>query len=437
MSEKQENKNKTNNDKLLIGVIVGAVLGFLIYWSLDIVTIYSETIFIILIVVAILIAILLLLITWFRNRIIKRFFGKNVEFNSILNDTQEALKLLSENATQSLPIEDDKKHKIRMFAPKLINYILWSNFRNWGLRIFTAFVIGLAGIVSTMLVLNQNKLFENQNKLIETQNIRFEQQTHLVEADRRSAQVFIMGDVLSDVNKELNDEKNVQRVLSSPLVGRIVSLTNAMKPYRYLDGDSLVKKPLSIERGQLLISLIESSIDTFQMQLEILRKSDFSYSELKNSDFCETNLYGINLKNADMSNVNACLADFTNAKLKSILFTNGDMTHSNFSGADLTGANLKNSSLRFVTFNTAILDSVNFGGSDLRYAKFSRYTDLSKIKSLDSVIVHRKDWLIYLKDSLKLKGGKELIKKYKMDSIIDPLSSSANPVYSPMLIKKN
>ena len=110
---------------------------------------------------------------------------------------------------------------------ELLVFYLWSNYRNWALRVMLTFIAGCSGLVVTMLTLNQNKLFESQNK-------KMDQQTQLVEASRRSTQMFIMGEVFSDLNKELNDPLNVKDTLSNTLVGRIISLSRSMKPYKYL-----------------------------------------------------------------------------------------------------------------------------------------------------------------------------------------------------------
>lgn len=484
MSDKQLPKPtpETHNDKLLIGLLVGGALGFLIFWSLDKIAVHAETLFIILVAVVLLMALLLVLVTWFRKRIIRKFFGKDIAFETVITDTQETLELFSDNVAKNLPIEAEKKEQIRVFAPKLINYILWSNFRNWGLRIFTSFILGLGGLVTTILILNQNKLFENQNrlfqkqnlsferqnKLVENQNKRIEQQTNLLEADRRSAQVFIMGEVLSDLNKELEDPKNTQRTLSNTLVGRIISLSRAMKPYRYLENDTLIKKPLSPERGQLLISLVESKIDSTFFVDRILANADFSYADLKGANLNKANLSSIDLSDAvlsdaDLRDVNLTLADlsygnFRYADLKGANFYKANLSGINLSNADLRNADLRIadlrnadlgyanlifSGLRYVNLRDANLFLADLNSSDLSDADLSNanlnYTnlrglDLTNIKSLDSVTIGRYDWLTYIKDSLKLKGSEDIYQEYRIDYVVH--DDLIIPLETPTLIKK-
>lgn len=421
------NKYRNNNEKLILGVLIGSLIGFLIYWTLDIVPIYAETIFLIFVILSILLGLLILIISWYRNKIIKKLFGKNIEFETIANDTQETLELISENLLKNTKLNKAQQKKIHNYGPKIINYILWSNFRNWGLKIILSFIVGLGGIATTILILNQNKLFEIQNK-------RIEQQTHLIEADRRSAQVFIMGEVLSDINNELNSKENIKRSLSSPLIGRIISLSNAMKPYRYLENDSLTQNPSSPERGQLLVSLVESDIDSIQTQFEILHKSNFSYSDLRNADLCENNLNGIKLNNAYFSESNVCNVKLQNAKLENIYAFKSDFSHTYFNGA-----NIKNSSFINCYFWGSDLRGIDFTGvdlskSDLMKAKFDEWSDFSNIKSLDSVYVHRFDWLTYMKDSIKVRGFEKIFNEYIIDS--STWEFARRDEKYPILIKK-
>lgn len=390
MSKNQPLKPKSNNEKLFIGLIIGAGIGFLIFLILGIVSVHSEIVFLILLSIFIVVTLIFLVIVWFRGRIIKRFFRKDIEFDTLVDDTQETIDLITLNLTEKLPIEEEEKEKLKVFAPKLINYMLWSNFRNWGLRIFISFIIGLGGIVTTVLIVNQNKLFENQNK-------RIEQQTHLIEADRRSAQVFIMGDVLSDIYKELENPKNEERTLSSSLIGRISSLSRAMKPYKYLRGDSLIERPLSPERGQFLIALIQSRMNSNTLDRIIL-----------NADFSQSEIIGANFEHAQLSTINLSASDLRNTS-----FHQADLSLANLSGANLEGA-------------------------DLRSTDFF-YADLSGIISLDSAKVDRPNWLLYMRDTLEPKGAKKIFSEYKIENV---LYKDTNPRFvwarkMPMLLKKD
>jgi len=122
-----------------------------------------------------------------------------------------------------------------------------------------------------ILLIQQNLLLRQQNRKIQDQNF-------LAEASRRSTQMFIMGDVLSDINQE----RRYSSSLTSTLTGRIASLSIAMKPYFYFENGKLIDSPMSPERGQLLLTICKSDLDSSQLSDEIFQNSNFTYAELEN-----------------------------------------------------------------------------------------------------------------------------------------------------------
>lgn len=246
------------------------------------------------------------------------------------------------------------------------------------------------GVATILFAVLPSILLMRQNMLLKQQNQKIQEQTHLAEASRRSSQMFIMGEVLSDVNKELE----TKRTLSNTLTGRVISLSRAMKPYRYINGDTLIEKPISPERGQLLITLCKSNIQS-GFFVDMLQESDFTQAELTNSNLSHSvltdiNLKGANLKGSEVTNVNFSYAILSNANL-----TNVDFTDANLKNADLTNANLTNADLRYTKLD----------GADFTNAK------------LDNVKVHRRDWLHYITNKIKLKGAEKINTTYKIDSV--------------------
>ncbi|WP_188228923.1 pentapeptide repeat-containing protein [Aestuariibaculum sediminum] len=230
-----------------------------------------------------------------------------------------------------------------------------------------------------------------QNGLLKQQNKKIQDQTHLAEASRRSAQMFIMGEVLSDINRELN-QKNI---LSSGLVGRIVSLSHAMKPYRYLMDNELIDFPVSPERGQLLIALAKSNIQSSFFVDHILQQGNFMQAELANSSLPNTILKDINLEGAVLTN-------------------------SNFVNVDLSYAILKNASLQNIEFTDAQLKRVDFTHADLSYSdlRFAKVEGANFSQAnLDHVRVDRMDWLQFVKTKAHVKGADYLLENYKVDSL--------------------
>jgi hypothetical protein len=249
------------------------------------------------------------------------------------------------------------------------------------------------GVMALLFALLPTTLMMYQNSLLKTQNKKIQEQTYLAEASRRSAQMFIMGDVLSDINNELDVKKS--KVLSNTLVGRIVGLSRAMKPYKYLLDDKLIEKPISPERGQLLITLCKSKIEPYFFVDRILQESDFTKSELNNANLKGAILREINLKESDLSNTNLVNIDARRASFENTNFRNADLEDANLSFANLTNAN----------FSGAILIHTNFAKANLTNV------------ILDNAIVGSVDWLTYIKDNLKLKGATTLYENYKVDSI--------------------
>lgn len=249
------------------------------------------------------------------------------------------------------------------------------------------------GFMALLFALLPTTLMMYQNSLLKTQNKKIQEQTYLAEASRRSAQMFIMGDVLSDINTEL-DVRNRSK-LSNTLVGRIVGLSRAMKPYKYLVNDKLIDKTISPERGQLLITLCNSKIEPSFFVDRILQESDFTKSELENANLYGSVLREINLKESNLSNAN---------------LVNIDARRASFESANLSNADFEDANLSFVNFTNANLTKTILMGANLTKANLTNVI-------LDNAIVDRLDWLTHIKDKLKLKGAEQLYEDYKVDSI--------------------
>lgn len=227
----------------------------------------------------------------------------------------------------------------------------------------------------TELFESQNNLFESQNGLFNSQNLNLEKQTQLIEASRRSSYMFIMGEVLSDINRELEDKSNKNKTLSDGLVARIITLSRAMKPYRYLENDTLIKSPISPERGQLLITLHESNINKEFLSERIISKSDFSYADLSNS----------NLNNCIFNNIN-----LTHANLFRATLINSQMINSKFTNANLEYVNFRDSNLSKSNFAKARMERTNFENANLKNSRFTIDDFLSNNNYSKKIIVSEK-----------------------------------------------
>ena len=278
----------------------------------------------------------------------------------------------------------------------------------------------------------QTILFDAQSDLIKNQNTLVKQQVLLSEASRRSAQTFIMGDVLSDINTELENVANKKRVLSSTLTGRIISLSIVMKPYKYLVRDTLINRPLSPERGQLLLSLLESEIDTAFLRREIFKKANFKYADLEG-----VVLKGKNLNDLDLSHSNLSESRLENCSLVKTNFSgNSNLTNTKIWFSNASKAQFFDCNCRGLSVIESSLEDSFFRGSDLQGAQFGsgtlknsdfRKTNLNSIRLgntltvpiLENLRVDREDWINYMVDSMKLKNGDNIKKIFYVQKVRD------------------
>jgi len=137
----------------------------------------------------------------------------------------------------------------------------------------------MLGFIPLLLLGIQTYILNTQNKLLAAQNERLDQQINLEEGSRRSSLIFLMSNIMDKMGEELKAPDNPDNILSDALIGRIVSLSQALRPYRYLDTDQLINQPLSPERGQLLISLTNSSLHESTYE-KLFAKADFSLKKL-------------------------------------------------------------------------------------------------------------------------------------------------------------
>ncbi len=235
------------------------------------------------------------------------------------------------------------------------------------------------------LITLQNDRLGYQNKLFENQNRRLDQQTYLQEAERRSSLVFLFSNIMDAVDRELREDYGNDNIrnLSPQLIGRIVSLSQRLKPYHYMKRDKLIPKELSPERGQLLVNLVESKLDTNTYN-KIWKKADFSYADLEKVVLNESYLRYIKLKYANLNNAELDKVDFSHANLafSSLVYTK--LKDADFQNSNLYGTNLETSDLRKANFNNTTLDFVNMSDTHLQEASFHnawlKYANLERAR---------------------------------------------------------
>lgn len=377
-----------------IGLLIGYFLAQQTTYSLSAVLPALMAIF-----TAIFLVIILLLLALPRiiNYLVNRYTGKKFNVEKAIDDVQSKLNKFADNiavvALDKTNAPADVKNNIRSDMPDIIYYFGFMWLRSSGLRFLITVFVAIGGLMGTILLYNQNQLLQSQNEKIESQNKKIDNQIQLDEASRRSSLNFLMANVLDKIDQELKQQidTNNLRQLSDPLIGRIASLTQSFRPYKFLENGKLTSRELSPEKGSFLVALVNSELDSLTLQ-KIFFKSSFRDSYLEGANLLGTHLVGIDLVSADLDRV-----DFTGANLSEANFTEADLRIANlrganlidatFTGADLTKvdffeANLTRANLSFTNFDRVDLEGARLGGANLRGAIDLTMEQLKSVNSL-------------------------------------------------------
>jgi uncharacterized protein YjbI with pentapeptide repeats len=401
---------------LVIGVVMGALLALV---GLPAIQTYLSFVIIAFIVILILVTGIAFFIVQRKEWVLKKVFKVD---DLDLADLKDAGQSLLKGVWQK--DYDEARVHFDIIFTKLFAWYSWMNFRRWILTIVSGLFMSFGGILGTVLLYNQNKLLIQQNDLMQRQNYRLDQQTYLQEADRRSSLIFLMGNLLDAMDEELKADIGVSGVrdLSPQIVGRFIALSNSLRPYRYMESDTLVQRELSPERGQLLISLINSQIDNRTLS-RIFQFADFSYADLSGAVLSREylgriNLREANLSGADLSSCDLNQADLNKADLSGAILADANLQKANLSDTDLREAILDHTDTRGATLYGADLRGIDLEALDLRGAYLEK-------TQLDSAQVPNPIWLQNL---LQLPAdqaprGKDLLQNYRLDSMLTSDSS--------------
>lgn len=278
------------------------------------------------------------------------FIGKKSEYRKLYDTAQQATKGIVNAAIQYLPsdLEQDEKDRLKADVPTYIQLRFMADINGLIMRAFVGAFAAAFALLGTIVLMKQNERIDVQNEKI---NI----QTHLMESERRGSQVVLMNNVLEDLSAEIREEKKNGKTdstgytLSRPLIGRISATSQGFLPYRFLEEGKLTEKEYSVERGQLLLAILNSRIDSASM-VRINSASSFKGAYLKKFRLDEANLRGADLRGANLRGANLLFADLSEADL---------------SGADLSGANLSGASLRLTSLARTDLRGAHMCLADL------------------------------------------------------------------------
>jgi uncharacterized protein YjbI with pentapeptide repeats len=350
---------------LFLGIIIGTILAMV---GLRTIADHIQTILILFVAFLILFSLVIVGFIYYKKTILKYIFGiSDEDIEDLSSNSQDLIQNISDKDY------DEAKRNANTILKKGASWFFWLQYRRWIILVFQVLFVGFGGLLGSILLFNQNILINQQNEridkqnlLIERQNTRLDQQTYLQEAERRSSLVFLLGNILDKIGEELQKkEVGDIRDLTPELIARISSISFAFKPYKYLKNGELIKNPLSPERGQLLLTLVNSNIDENTLNF-IYKSSNFQYSDLQNVNFENAYLKNIDLSYANIDFANLENTNFENAIMRNATFRNcKSFSYTNFTNAKLDSCTFHNSN-KYVNLNTAILRR-----SKLKYAVFT------------------------------------------------------------------
>ncbi|MBR1171804.1 pentapeptide repeat-containing protein [Bradyrhizobium liaoningense] len=283
--------------------------------------------------------------------------------------------------------EGDSKVAVQHLGQAAENTAAWYSavsVRRFASQSAIALVIALGGTVGSVLLLTQNTLLRGQTELLREQNEKLDQQTFTAEAQRRASLTAALFDALRDVASEKPREDRGK--ISEGLTARLAALSRSAQPYLFVQTDRqfiggkfkyfprLIKRPLSPERGQLLIGLVTAGVD-----LQALDEAGLSFAgaDLRKAALPSANLSGLDFEGADFSEADLRKTSFVNADVSSAQFDHADARDADFTKARIDSTNFTSATLSYAKFIQATMTDVTFD-----YALIA-FTDFSSVKSFN------------------------------------------------------
>jgi uncharacterized protein YjbI with pentapeptide repeats len=390
-----------------------------------------------------------ILIFALRKTILSRLFG---HAEVALEQIAEPLARIADRAIDRDP--SGATTAARDLVAMVLARYAWITTRRWIIASLVALIAAMAALAGTALLFKQNQLIGAQTELLREQNARIQEQTQLIQTDvqlaeaARNAALAVeiteiaaeLGEVVDRVHgKGLANPINVldpATDLDRSLFLRIVSISRALMPYRFLDtglheedqseglrqalqrrrddlgdgypkleayfgwtdrpeGTFLVDRPASPERGQLLRVMVSSglrNLETFTFAGLTL-----DHAMLKATDLSLITAQQARLSSADFSGSYLVECDFGSAILENARFRRANISRSRFaalspdqvlaplpaqdglattrlSGADFTRATILASDFSGAALTGAIFDQALLDGAIFREADLSAAT---------------------------------------------------------------
>lgn len=416
------------------GALAGVLLAFAGFGFIDIGAGLLAAAFL---VALILLSAFGLLALAFRRPILRRLFGFA---ETQLEALARPISRIAERAAGRDP--EGATAAARELVQIALSRYSWITTRRWIVTSLTALIAAMAALAGTALLFQQNELLKKQSDLLEEQNRRIVEQTSLIAQDvelaeaARNAQLAVeitqiaaaLGAAAARAHEE-HPSDNLVNVLDATeldraLILRITSVSQALRPYRFLDsglrpGDStdrmrvamqarraafpgtyarmatynrwsdtpegvrLIDRPSSPERGHLLAVLAGAGV----RGLEPLNVAglDLSFARLQDAVLPALSLQGGRLAYADFSGAALTECDLGGAVLENARFHRADIRRSTF--ADVSADRVRPPLREDDAPHKSFLTGADFSGAFVRQTDFSGAWALAT--SFDDAVLDR------------------------------------------------
>ena len=240
--------------------------------------------------------------------------------------------------------------------------------------VITLVSLVIIGILSVFSIY-QYALISSANNKLEANEKRIDFQKEQLEEARQSKLSQSFSEILKKIENETS--KDATSLISDNTLARLKYLCSVTNPYSPAAEPSLLFDRVSPEKGQLLVGLIRSKINSLSWQKiksEVsfsgcfLEEIDLSGMDLSSIDLSGSSLRGANLEGVNLSNARLLGVNFTQANMAKSILVGSQMKRAIFSNAILNNANLSNANLNGANLAYIVALSADFHASSIQYA---------------------------------------------------------------------
>jgi uncharacterized protein YjbI with pentapeptide repeats len=227
--------------------------------------------------------------------------------------------------------------------------------------------VPLLKIILSILIIGFSYFIFQKTQSYFSKQQKIEEERNIIEnaKEKSSTRTVLLSNIYSAINQELKEDYNNDgiRNLSKELIGRVISLSGTLNPYKYKRDSTIVK--YSPERASLFNSLIryKLSIKTYQ---SIFNEANFSFSDFSGFDLSKLDLIKLinGIKGSMFNDAQLLVTIAKRPNLKNSNFEKANLNESKLYG-DFSGSTFKNAQLKKVLFNWTKATDVIFGNNDL------------------------------------------------------------------------